>query len=206
MPAPEVEARLGMTRLAVFGYGSLVNPASAGETLGRRVEAPQPARLEGYARAWTLGRDNLRSEKTFARPDGSLPRFCLGLNLDPDPGAPPPNGVLIEATEDEIERLDRREMRYHRIEVTGAIATEPSAAEPFTAVFAYSARREHHFPAPPEDAVLIANYVRTVEYAFAELGSDHLELYRETTRPCAVEVAEATLVRERIPEGNPRHW
>jgi cation transport regulator ChaC len=201
-----VEARLDMTRLAVFGYGSLVSPASAGETLGRPVEAPPPARLDGYARAWTLGRDNRSSEKTFARADGSLPRFCLGLNLDPDPDAPAPNGVLIEVTEGELERLDLREIRYHRIEVTASIATERPAAEPFAAVFAYSARPEHRYPAPPDDAVLIANYVRTVEDAFAALGPGHLERYRETTRPCAVEVAETSLVGDRIPEGNPRSW
>ena len=129
-------------------------PGERGARRSADRSSRRPGAARGLARArWTLGRDNLRSEKTFARADGSLPPFCLGLNLEPDPGAPAPNGVLIEVTEAELERLDLREMRYHRIDVTGAIATEPSAAEPFTAVFAYGARPEHHYPAPPADAV-----------------------------------------------------
>ena len=63
-----------MTRLAVFGYGSLVSRRSAAETLGRPVAGPIPARLEGFARGWILGRDNLATEKMFARADGSVPR------------------------------------------------------------------------------------------------------------------------------------
>ena len=76
--------------------------------------ASVPARLEGFSRGWTLGRDNLRSEKMFARADGSLPRFCLGLNLERDRCgiAPAPNGVLLEVTKAELERLDLREIRY----------------------------------------------------------------------------------------------
>ncbi len=193
-----------MSRLAVFGYGSLVSATSASETLGRPVSAPLPARLAGFRRAWTLGRDNLASEKTFARADGSLPRFVLGLNLEPDDSAPAPNGVLVEASEAELERLDLREMRYRRFECTTAIEAGGEAG--FDAVFTYSARPERHHPTPPDDTIVIANYVRTVEAAFAALGPGQLELFRATTGEPPVEVAEATLVRDRIPEGNPRGW
>ncbi len=193
-------------RLAVFGYGSLVSPASAAQTLGRAVDPVVPARLTGFARCWTLARDNLRSEKTFARPDGSLPRFCVGLTIEADPSAEPPNGALIEVTEAELERLDLREIRYHRIAVTDAVAADPPAARPFAAVFAYRVRPEHHYPDPPEDAVLIASYARAVESAFADLGPGQLELFRRTTRPVGVELTEASLVRDRIPAGNPRDW
>ena len=61
--------------------------ASASQTLGRPVEFAAVARLRGWPRAWTLGREQAASEKTFARADGSIPRFCLGLNLEPDPRA-----------------------------------------------------------------------------------------------------------------------
>lgn len=192
-----------MTRLAVFGYGSLASAASVAQTLGRPVETPIVARLEGWTRSWSLARDNARSEKTFARADGSLPRFCLGLDIEPATGRPPPNGALIELTEAELERLDLREMRYDRIEVTSSITPN---AEPFGAVFTYRARREHHRPTPPDDAILIANYLRTVEAAFAELGTEQLELFRATTPAPPVEVAEAFLVGDRIPAGNPRYW
>lgn len=201
-----------MNRLAVFAYGSLASPASAGETLGRTVEIAAWARLAGWARRWTLVRDNNTSEKTFARPDGSLPRFCLGLTLERAGGAEDgPNGALIELTDAELERLDRREIRYERIEVTDAVNAQSLASAGtdvpgFDAVYAYTARASHHRPIPPAGSVLVAAYLRTVESAFETLGPGQLELFRSTTPPPAVEVIEATLVADRIAAGNPRAW
>ena len=148
-----------MSRLAVFGYASLASPASASETLGRPVEIAAIARLRGWSRAWTLGRDNLASEKTFARGDGSLPPFCLGLNLEPDPAAPAPNGVLIELSEAELERLDLREMRYDRVDVTDAVTIDRGGPEPhgFDLVVAYSAKPAHHHPTAPPGAVIVVD-------------------------------------------------
>ena len=193
-----------MRRAGVFGYGSLVSVASASQTIGRPVEIAAVARLEGWTRAWTLGRNQARSEKTFARPDGSRPRFCLGLNVEPSEQPTAPNGALIELSEVELERLDLREIRYHRVEVTEAL--ELDGEHGFDAVYTYSARPEHHHPEPPEDAIVVASYPATIEAAFAELGPEQLELYRRTTAPIPVEVTAATLVRDRIPSGNPRDW
>ena len=209
MPGRQVEAELAVSRLAVFGYASLASPASAAETLGRPVEIAALARLHDHARGWTVGRDNTATEKTFARLDGSLPRHCLGLNVDPAEDGRPPNGVLVEVSEAELDRLDIRELRFHRTEVTEAIEVlAPRGAEParFDAVFTYRARPENHVPAPPEDAIVIAAYPRLVEAAFAALGPEQLELFRETTPPPPVEITEATLVADAIPPGNPRAW
>jgi hypothetical protein len=189
--------------LAVFAYASLVSPASAEMTLRRPVEIAALARLEGWARGWTVGRDNLAAEKTFARPDGTLPRHILTLNLDTYPNTRAPNGALIEVSEAELHRLDLRELRHRRVEVTGSVV---AAAAEFDTVFAYRARPEHHYPEPPEDAVIIATYPAAVEAAFAALGADQLDIYRRTTAPPPVELVEAELVRDAIPEGNPRAW
>jgi hypothetical protein len=195
-----------MSRLAVFAYASLVSPASAGETLGRTIDGLVPARLEGFSRGWTLGRDNLRSEKTFARADGSLPRFCLGLNLERADERPrPPNGALVEVTKAELERLDVREIRYRRIDVTEAIVAD-CPDDTYDTVLAYTARPTHHHPTAPGDAIVIGTYLRTVEAAFAALGPEQLDLFRATTVSPPVEVVDATLVRDEIPEGNPRAW
>ena len=194
-----------MSRLAVFAYASLVSPASAELTLGRRVEAVELARLEGWSRRWTLARDNLASEKRFERADGSLPRYCLGLNIEPAEEGAAPNGALIEVTEAELERLDLREIRYTRVEVSEAARTE-AGAHGFDAVFAYRARPEHHHPEPPEDAIVIASYPRAVEAGFSAHGPAELSTYRATTPEPPVEVVEARLVEDRIPLGNPREW
>jgi cation transport regulator ChaC len=193
-------------RLAVFGYGSLVAPASVSTTLGRDPRPAPLARLEGWRRNWTLVRDNLASEKTFAREDGSLPLHCLGLNLEPDADAPAPNGALIEVTDAELERLDLREIRYSRVDVSEAVTLDGGGVHGFDAVVAYVAKPENHAPAPPPDAVIIATYPRTIEAAFASVGAEALELYNATTAPPPVPVIEATLVADSIPLGNPRDW
>jgi hypothetical protein len=192
-----------MSRVALFGYGSLANPASASQTLARPVEDMIPVRLEGWRRRWSTTRDNLRSEKTFARVgDGTIPPWTLGLNIEPAPGDGGPNGVLIEASAAELDRLDLREMRYDRIEVTAAI--EP--AGDFTAVFAWTAKPPHFSPTPRQGAVILRTYLEAVEGAFAALGPAALESFRATTGPPPVEVIDATLVRDEIPPGNPRLW
>jgi cation transport regulator ChaC len=194
-----------MTRIAVFGYGSLVDPTSAAITLGRPVPAPRPARLRGWRRRWSIARDNLRVEKTFAlEAGGELPPWILGLNLERDPGAEgePPNGALVELSEDELDRLDLREMRYDRVEVTG----EAEGGEDLGLVVAYVTKPEHFSPRPPEGAVVMRSYLETVECAFAALGDGQLEAFRRSTGPPPVEVVDAVLVRDRIPPGNPRRW
>lgn len=192
---------------AVFAYGSLAGPSSAELTLGRPVTIAASARLEGWRRRWALCRDNLACEKTFARADDdSLPPWCAGLTLEragrPEDAAP--NGVLIEVDAGDLERLDRRELRYDRTEVTACVRAE--GGQPPERVFAYVAKPEHHHPQLPPGAVIVATYVRAVESAFAELGRDQLELFRRTTGPPPVPVVEAVLVGDRIPPGNPRDW
>jgi hypothetical protein len=195
-----------VSRLAVFGYASLVSAASAAQTLGRPVEFAAVARLAGWSRGWTLGREQAASEKTFARLDGTVPRFCLGLNIDRDESAAAPNGVLIELSDSELERLDLREIRYLREDITEAITVTSGDADGLDTVYAYRARPERHHPTPPDDAIIVATYPATIEAAFAALGPEQLELYRETTAAAPVAVVEATLVADAIPEGNPRAW
>jgi hypothetical protein len=202
VPAPGVEAAKAMST-ALFAYGSLVDPASAAVTLGRPVELAAVVRLEGWRRRWTVGRDNHLLEKTFARTDdGSLPDWCLGLNLEPaTESSQAPNGALIEVDDGDLDRLDLRELRYQREDVSAAL---PESG--FERVIAYIARPEHHVPEPPPGAVVIASYVRAVERAFRRLGPDAVDLFRATTGVPPVEVIEATLVRDQIPAGNPRDW
>jgi hypothetical protein len=195
-----MSAERGAPHLALFAYGSLVSAESASATLGRTPARSGPARLEGWRRRWSQVRDNVAVEKTFARhSDGTVPRYVLGLNLESsDVDAAAPNGVLYEVSEDELRRLDVREMRYDRIEV------EPIAG--FDRVFTYTAKRANRAAEPPPGAVVIEAYVLGVERAFAELGAEQLRLFRETTGPPPVEVVEAALVRDHIPPGNPRDW
>jgi hypothetical protein len=195
-----------MTRIGVFAYGSLVSPPSAAGTIGRELRVHGPARLDGWRRRWTIVRDNLSAEKVFAiEPGGRLPRWIIGLSIDPEEEGDrgeAPNGVLLEVGEAELNRLDLREMRYDRVDVTDCF----DGSEGFDLVVAYRAKPEHRAPSPPPGAVVLAPYLRAVEGAFAALGDGELEAYRRSTPAPPVEAVEAVLVEDRIPPGNPRAW
>lgn len=199
--------------IAVFAYGSLVSAASAAATLGRPPRASWPAgeavaaRLSGWRRRFSVIRDNRACEKTFALDaDGSLPGHLLGLNIEPT-GSPGDlvNGLLIAVSAAELDRLDRREIRYDRREVAAAIEP-PTAGERFPTVLTYVAKPAQHAPAPPAGAVILRSYIDAVEAAFDALGPGQLAEFRRTTGPVPVETVDAHLVADRIAAGNPRDW
>ena len=103
----------------LFGYGSLVLTESASMTLGRAAGELCPVRLHDWRRRFSQRRDNLTCEKTFECDGGWRPEWILGLNVEEgEDEAGPVNGVVIELTEAELDRLDIREIRYDRVEVT----------------------------------------------------------------------------------------
>jgi hypothetical protein len=95
-------------RTAVFAYGSLVSPQSFASTIGREPDEVIPAQLPGWLRRWSIMRDNRAHEKTFARKDGELPPWVIGLNLEVDENGegPAPNGALIEVIEQGLHRVE----------------------------------------------------------------------------------------------------
>ncbi len=194
---------------SVFGYGSLVSRASVEQTLGRSPGTLGRADLKGWKRRWSQARDNRRAEKTFALADGSLPPYILGLNLERgEDAAGPVNGAVFELETSDLYRLDLREMRYDRIDVTDQVVPVGGGAGSAGAppVFTYVAKAENFAPEPPVGAVVLATYLQAVETAFSGLGAGELERYRETTGEVPVEAVRANLVKDRIPPGNPRTW
>ncbi|HET9119369.1 MAG TPA: hypothetical protein VFN72_02450, partial [Solirubrobacterales bacterium] len=140
--------------------------------------------------------------KTFECEGGRRPEWILGLNVEQgEDEAGPVNGVVIELTEAELDRLDIREIRYDRVDVTGSVAGEDLPER----IVTYSAKPFHFAPEPPDDAVILETYASAVEAGFDALAPGELEHYRATT-PYPVERVAAQLVIDRIPEGNPRAW
>ncbi len=191
-------------RIALFAYGSLVSAPSAAVTIGRERLDLHPAVLTGWRRGFTLVRDNRACEKTFARSDdGGVPDHVLALNLDRGSPSDRVNGALIAVSEPDLERLDRREIRYRRIDVGGDLEDDGHG---FDRVATYVARPEHHALPPPPGAVVLNAYERAVEDAFDGLGPGELARYRETTDPGTAERIDAYLLSGDIPPGNPRGW
>lgn len=191
-----------MRALAVFGYGSLVNRASVRQTLGDSAGEPIPARLAGWRRRWSLVRDNRTAEKGFA-PAGDDEAFdwCLGLNIEPGDGADWLNGALIEVDEAALERLRLRELRYDAVEVADAVS--PAL---FDRVVAFRAKASNFAESPPSRAVILATYMDACEAAFEALVPGQLDAFRATTQTPPAPVISATLMRDEVPQGNPRAW
>ncbi len=191
-----------MSRFGLFGYGSLVLNESASMTLGRPAGELRPARLHDWRRRFSQRRDNLTCEKTFECSGGWRPEWILGLNVeDGEDEAGPVNGVVIELTEAELDRLDVREIRYDRVEVTGEVQGLGLPKR----IVTYTAKEFHFAPEPPDDSVILETYASAVEHGFESLGPGELEHYLATT-PYPVDRVKADLVIDQIPEGNPREW
>ena len=104
-------------------------------------------------------------------------------------------------SEAELDRLDIREIRYDRVDVTGSVEGEDLPER----IVTYTAKPFHFAPEPPEDSIILATYAAAVERGFLGLGKAELDHYLATT-PYPVERVEAKLVVDRIPTGNPRDW
>ena len=191
-------------RLGLFGYGSLVLHESASMTLG-------PARRRATTvRGCTTGGGASPSAATTSparRPSsataGWRPEWILGLNVEEgEDEAGPVNGVVIELTEAELDRLDIREIRYDRVDVTGSVEGEDLPER----IVTYTAKPFHFAPEPPGGR----GDPRHLRGGGGDAGSrrsgpGELEHYRATT-PYPVDRVEAELVIDRIPAGNPRAW
>ena len=103
----------------VFGYGSLVNPVSFGGTLGRSLTVGADfhyAVLTGYGRRWNSGVGHATG--MFGEAEYHI--VALGIV---DAAGETANGVIGWVTDDELTRLDRREIGYDRVDVTALVET-----------------------------------------------------------------------------------
>lgn len=181
-----------MSGVWVFGYGSLVDPASFGRTLGRELTPGVDvfeAELHGFGRRWNYGimhtvglwsdDDGLEHERTIV---------ALGVVGSVEESV---NGVVGWVRDHELGALDRRERVYDRVDVTSAVTADlPGAlAAP---VMVYVPRPEaicHYERARDEGTAAIDHdYWSRVDRAFAALGSDHRTRYHERTPPPDVPV------------------
>jgi len=169
----------------VFGYGSLV--AMGDElTLEGRAWAPVPGRLRGYRRCWGAAMNNWEAtppQKHFLDPEsGEQPRIRVAyLDILEEPGRTV-NGLAVPVDRRRLAEIDRREMNYLRIDVSGAF--EPALPQP---VFAYRATEEARERCrrhrPDAEVFVSSDYLAAVRRAFAELGEEALEEFERTTDP-----------------------
>ena len=193
-----------MSRLGLFGYGSLVLHESASMTLGRPAGELRPVRLHDWQRRFSQRRDNLTCEKTFECDGGWRPEWILGLNVEEgEDEAGPVNGVVIELSEAELDRLDIREIRYDRVDVTGSVEGEDLPER----IVTYTAKPFHFAPEPPEDSIILAHLCRGGgDAGFKALGPGRARALPARPPPIRSTGSRPTLVIDKIPTGNPRAW
>ena len=109
---------------------------------------------------------------------------------------------MIELTEAELDRLDIREIRYDRVEVTDLVDGEGLPER----IVTYTAKAFHFAPEPPEDAVILATYARAVEEGFDALGPGELDRYRATTGPYPGRARRGDPGHRPDPRRQPRAW
>jgi len=178
----------------VFGYGSLVSPASMASTIGRHVSAPDLAAavLDGYGRRWNYGSMHLRGDWNHDGVD-VVQGLVVSLGLVAADGETC-NGVIVRVSAEELAQLDWRERDYERTDVTDRIRVDESAGvfPVVTYVPRPSAIERYETARDTRRAAIRQSYWTLVADAFDTLGADHSTMYSTTPTP-DVPVVEMSL-------------
>ena len=176
------------TRVAwVFGYGSLVSPASLARTIGRLAKPGKgfhPATLTGYGRRWNYGVGHVTGSWTTDDGtdviDGTI--VALGLIESADEQV---NGAIASLTADELADLDHRERSYDRVDVTTLIVgiddVDLGGLPVFTYVPRASAVERYESARNAGTGAIRRTYWNLVDDAFGRLGENERTEYHEST-------------------------
>ena len=164
----------------LFGYGSLLSPASAARTLQRPLTMADllPARIRGLKRTWTAAADVVVTERGVSRD-----YTALFLDLSTAPGLTC-NGVLLEVTGGEWTRLDLRERTYQRIVVQAELNGKRVSA--FTYIV-HDEEKKH-------DGVVLVGYLEIVQQALLEYSEKFQREFWSSTEEPAVSLISGDYV------------
>lgn len=176
-----------MSGLWVFGYGSLVSPASFGRTLGRELRPGIDvfeADLAGFGRRWNYG--VMHSVGVWTDDEGAEhERTIVALGVVESAGETV-NGVVGYVELDELTDLDRRERHYDRVDVADRTTVHADHGIDGS-IMVYVPKREpiEHYQRARDagTAAVDERYWSLVDGAFAALGPDRHARYHATTPP-----------------------
>lgn len=153
---------------------------------GGSLHEPVPCSLHGYGRTWGVAMNNWEggeAVKHFVDPAGNRPRVVVAyLDLEERLGASV-NGLAVPVDAGRLEELDRREVNYGRIEVSGAL--EPRL-EGRAFIYAGTDAGRERRRRPAAEVVVGTEYVARVRDAFEALGPEALAEFERTTEPISL--------------------
>ncbi len=151
--------------ITYFGYGSLVNISTLGPDT-----AVSPGMLSGWVREWRI---------RGANPQG---RGVCSLSVAQDDGVSI-RGVAAREPRDGLEKLNRREWKYDRVDGVGAsFRCDAEGAPGGDTMFLYRSKPEHYGWGCAENPIL-QSYTDCVLSGFhAFWGEEGIRHFIETTR------------------------
>jgi cation transport regulator ChaC len=172
----------------VFGYGSLVSPASFGRTLGRALRPGVDhlaAELAGFGRRWNYG--VMHSVGSWADDAGGHHErtiVALGVVAAARESC---NGVIGWVDADELPALDLRERVYDRVDVTDSVAVADGRTldAPVMVYVPLPSAVDHYEQARDRGTAAIEQrYWSLVDDAFRGLGdAQHARYHASTPAP-----------------------
>ena len=132
----------------------------------RKVNAQFP--YNDYVRKWQLVDWVMFGENNLGRP---IP--AIFLDLVRQVGAKT-NGILIPISEEELNKMDKRERNYDRVNVSNLI--EPNMSEH---IYTYFGKKEH--TSPPKESCVLIEYEKIIEEGFNFWSKAFKQHYYEST-------------------------
>jgi cation transport regulator ChaC len=169
----------------ILGYGSLMNITSLKRALRKEISRDEllPVTLVNFQRTWSA------SESVFSE---KLNRIIKAIFLDAQPAKGKYlNGIIFEASEEEIQNLALRERNYELVQVTGLIKVDDKYHISRSAnVFTFTSKMHVRAQKGDENSFVLQRYVQMVEDACLEFGEIFQKEYRATTEPIPFELLD----------------
>lgn len=163
-----------MKKIAILGYGSLINLESASRTLRRELTFNDAHKvfLINYQRTWTYW------AKTYSI---NLEKYVKGvfLNIEFLAGAKL-NGIAFEISYEELEYLKSREKNYDCTDISSEIIFEDKNTY-FDKVFTFVGNPTNILSDLDSDAFIFTKYITIVNKGVQMFGNEFREIFEKTT-------------------------
>lgn len=170
----------------IFGYGSLVNIASAQKSFKRQLKHEDfiPVVVNGFEKVW-----NSIETITFEGENSSTHGIFLNLNVNEKTQT---NGVLLQISDEEFEFLKLREKNYSCIEIP---RQNIEGFEPTEPIYTFMTTNEAKIAKVGDSNTYIPkNYIGLLETGLEPYSKEFKEAFIESYQPYPFEIKEGKYI------------